>query len=147
MSNIKTTWLKNNKNGLLFLLAESDRFLYSETLFVEATEQEIEGWQEGTYWKQYEDSKIVEAPVITEPKKVTRSVRTKIDDANLTADQADKVPETGESNPPTQDLESKTNPELLAMLQEIDPQTTADERTKKADLVEQIRVFTEAKAN
>lgn len=53
MSNkIETIWLKNIKNGLIFLIAKEDRFLYSELLFVDATKSEIEAWQNGTYWNQ-----------------------------------------------------------------------------------------------
>lgn len=111
---IKTVWLRNTTNGVMYEVPETEVHLYQtdKEKVVEATKDQIKAYKEGNYWK------------------------------NFSAKVSQSKPSDNQNDGEGDDsLESKTKPELVAMLKELDPETELNDKNTKAELIEAIQVF------
>jgi hypothetical protein len=121
MSNqkIKTVWLRNTTNGLVYEVPEEEVNIYrsdKEKVAI-ATEKEVKAFQEGTYWSNLGKSETKQV----EPKKQAKN-----------------------KNQPKAE---ESNEELLEKLLELDPKTDLDAKSSKEDILAAISLAEEAKTN
>jgi hypothetical protein len=140
MEENQTIWIKN-LNGIIHPTQgkETQRFIGEGGTI--ATQDEIEAYTLGLTLEQYLDNKKKDTEIIVDVESVPSKTQEVSDEEVQKLEQEIKKLESDfESKIQLNDIEDKTNKELISILLELDPESILTEKTKKADIKEAILV-------
>jgi hypothetical protein len=140
MEENQTTWIKNT-NGIIHPTQgkETQRFI-SEGGTI-ATRDEVEAYTLGLTLEQYLENKKRDAEIVVDVESVPAKIQEVSSEEVQKAEERLKNLESDfESKIQLNDIEDKTNKELISILLELDPESILTEKTKKADIKEAILI-------
>lgn len=132
---IQKIWLRNNRTGILFEIPKSHESMYNAAYFELASKEQVNSYKEGTYWDK-------EA---TASKKQNDLNNDGVIDGQDASIAGKALKETTQTEVPKMytGLSKKNKDELLAIIDELDPQHTFDADSVKADIIAAIELIQE----